>query len=579
MRKFYFLLAGLFFTLFSFAQSANQVNFTFTVNPIDNQVTFTNTSILQSDSLPKKAFWSLGDGTSTIMTPLSNLFHYYQTSGTYTVCLKIYRYNNANWSDSTLLGDVCKVVTIQQTCLAGFQWRDTFMGNPPTRFVQFNGFGQNNANSAIKEVCWNFGDGSDTCILASPTNAYPLYIHHSYASNGSYNVCIRVKFNNGCVAEKCDTIRLNSTPIIADSCAANFVTQPITATPLGRKFVAQPWHNKGKKPVLVCWQFGDGKDTCIQYAASYTGDYWVEHRFAQASQYNACVKIRYEGGCEKTTCNVIQISAPTPPQDSCTASVNEVATSPSNLERKFYVGLMQNKVAEKICWTFGDGTDTCIILSTPFNPQQLSVAHLYPAPGNYTVCAKVFYAGGCVVQRCKQTSIPLSSTNICGGYMTDSAASVNTIRFKGTGIHAPNDYVVSYGWILGDGTTATGQVVNHTYNVTGRYNVCLIIRTNSGCETKICKAVNVASGNQAQLILTPNPVITILNATFHSTLQQTMTVKIFNANGVAIKNYTLNAMVGANNWTFSDVGTLPTGIYSVTVQSPNQFASATFFKQ
>lgn len=573
MRKIVFLFAGLLSGLLTLAQPANQVNFTFVVNASNNSVYFSDSSVLQPDTLPKKAYWNFGDGTMAIISPSSNISHVYTTAGTYTVCLKIYKYNYANSNDSTLLGDICKNVTIQSTCLAAFQWYDSLTLNPLTHHVRFFGSNFSSGNNPISEVCWIFGDGTDTCIKATPGAVPPLNIDHKYYQNGNYNACIRIKFDGGCVAEKCMVLSLR------DTCAANYAIQPITATPLGRKFIAQPWHGQNKKPVRICWDFGDGKDTCIQYPANYTGDYWVEHRYAQAGQYNTCLKILYEGGCEKTKCNLLQVSSPTPPQDSCTASVNEVAASLSNLERKFHVGLMQNKVAEKICWTFGDGTDTCIILSNPFNPLQLSVTHLYPAPGNYTVCAKVFYAGGCMVQRCKQTSISLSSTNICGGYITDSAVSANTIRFKGTGIHAPNDYVVSYGWIFGDGTTGTGQAATHTYNVTGRYNVCLIIRTNSGCETKICKAVNVAGGNQAQLILAPNPVTTILNATFHSTLQQTMTVKIFNANGIAVRAYTRNAMVGTNSWTFSDVGTLPTGVYSATVQSPNQFASATFFKQ
>jgi PKD repeat protein len=259
--------------------------------------------------------------------------------------------------------------------------------------------------------------------------------------------------------------------------------------------------------------------------------------------------------------------------------MNEVAVSAASLERKFYVGLMQNRVAEKLCWTFGDGTDTCIILSSPLNVQQLMITHRYPAPGNYTICAKITYAGGCTVQRCRPVSISLPYTNLCGGYITDSAISVNTIRFKGSGIHPPADYVTAYTWNFGDGTTATGQTVTHTYAVAGRYNVCLSMRTASGCETRICKAVGAASNSQPQLILTPNPVTTVLNATFVSLLQQTITIRIYNANGIMVRSYVRTASLGTNNWAFSDVSTLPVGVYSMIVQSANQFATAIFFKQ
>lgn len=578
MRKIYFLLASFFCGLFSNAQSTNQVSFTFSVNTPNNVVTFTNTSILQPDSLPKRAFWNFGDGNKAVVSALSNVTHQYTNAGTYTVCLRIFRYNNANWSDSTLLGEVCKNVTIQQTCTAGFQWADSITTNPLAHYVKFYGFGNSNNNKPIREVCWNFGDGTDTCIQVVPGTVPPMNVVHKYSQNGTYNACIRIKYDGGCVAEKCNTIVLNG-PSLADSCTANYMVQPNLAMPLARKFFAQPWHNKGKKPVRICWTFGDGKDTCVQYPANYTGDYWVQHNYSQYGNYEVCVIIKYDGGCEKRKCSLIQVNSPTPPQDSCRMELNEAAVNVSSLERKFYVGLMSNRVAEKICWTFGDGTDTCVILSNPVNPQQLMISHRYPAPGNYTVCAKVFYAGGCIVQRCRQVSVSLPHTNICGGYVTDSAISTNTIRFKATAILAPNDNVTSYGWLFGDGTSGTGQTVSHTYAATGRYNVCLVIRTASGCETKICKPLSVAGNNQPQLVLMPNPVTTVLNAIFHSTLQQQVTVKIFNANGIMVRSYVRSAVVGANNWNFSDVGTLPTGVYSVVVQSPNQFATAIFFKQ
>jgi PKD repeat protein len=577
MRQICLLLAGFFCGFLSFAQtSTNQVSFTYSINTTYNVVTFNNTSVLQPDSL-RRAFWHFGNGAVGVTGALAGITYAYNAPGTYQVCLKIYKYNPANAADSVLIGAQCKSVTLQSTCAADFFSRDS-INSGGLRLMQFTAAPTSNTNSGIKEICWNFGDGTDTCIQATSATAVPLTIVYGYAASGSYNVCLRVKYNNGCVAEKCKTVTI-ATPTIGDSCSANFTVGPVSATPLGRKFFAQVGHNKGKKPVRICWTFGNGKDTCIQYPANYTGDYWVEHKYAQYGQYEVCVNIKYEGGCEKKKCNLIQVNAPAPPQDSCMLQVSEAAVNIASMERKFYVGLMPNRTAEKICWTFGDGTDTCIVLANPLNAQQLVVTHRYPAPGTYTVCAKVFYEGGCVVQRCRPVTISLPHTNICGGYFTDSAMSANTIRFKANAILAPTDNVVSYGWLFGDGTSATGQTVNHTYNATGRYNVCLVIRTRSGCETKICKPLNVAGNNQPQLILTPNPVTTVLNATFHSTHQQQVTIKIFNANGIMVKSYVRNAVVGANNWTFSDVATLPTGVYSVIVQSGNQLATAIFFKQ
>ncbi|RYF85108.1 MAG: PKD domain-containing protein [Chitinophagaceae bacterium] len=540
MRKIYLLLACFFYSLFTQAQtSINQVNFTFVSDPLTNNITFTNTSVLQGDGI-RKAYWYFGDGGSAVTAPLSGAVHHYNATGTYQVCLKIYKYNPNNLADSILLGSECKSVLLEQHCNAGFQWADSVVTNPLAHYLKLYGSGSNNANKVIKAVCWNFGDGTDTCILATPGTTPPLNIVHKYTQSGTYNVCIRVTFDGGCVAEKCNSIKLNA-PVVADSCAANYTIQNILVTRLGRKFIAQPWHSNNKKPVRICWTFGDGKDTCIQYATSYSGDYWVEHKYAQYGQYEVCVIIKYDGGCEKRKCNPVVIASPMPPADTCTLDLSETTANPANLERKFYVGLMQNRRAEKICWTFGDGTDTCVILNNPVSPLQLMVVHHYPAPGNYTICAKVYYAGGCTAQRCKPVVISVPQSNVCGGYFADSLISTNTFRFKGNGIHNPTDYVTSYNWTFGDGTSAAGQVTTHSYASAGRYSVCLTIRTNSGCETRICKPVAAAGNVQPQLVLTPNPVVNVLNAMFISQFQQMVTVKIYNASGVAIRStsYTL----------------------------------------
>lgn len=577
MRKFYTMLAFVFIAILAKAQSVPNVNFTFAPDPLTNNVVFTNTSSTLGDGV-KKAYWYFGDGTSQMTGALDGATHHYSVAGTYQVCLKIYRYPT-NSNDSVLIGPECKSVTLQQTCRAEFQYHDSISTNPLIHHVTFNGTGSNNANKIPLQICWNFGDGTDTCISATAgTSITPfLNIKHNYTQNGTYNVCLKIRYDGGCVAEKCLAVVLAG-PTIADSCSANFTINPILATPLGRKFIAMPWHSNNKKPVRICWTFGDGKDTCIQYSTTYTGDYWVEHKYANYGQYEVCVTIKYDGGCEKRKCNQVQITQPVT-TDTCYFELNEAPVSAAGLERRFYVGLMANRRAEKICWNFGDGTDTCVILSNPVNPQQLMITHHYPGPGNYQVCAKVYYVGGCVATRCRVVSISVPQNNLCGGYMSDSTISVNTIRFKGTGIQNANDYVTSYAWTFGDGTTGSGQVINHTYGSPGRYSVCLFMRTNLGCETKICKQVNVQGNSQPQLILAPSPVVNALTAIFYSLFQQTVTVKIYNANGVMVKSYVKNANVGSNTWTFTDVATLPTGVYSVIVQSPNQFATAIFFKQ
>lgn len=569
MRKLY-LLTTLFLGLVLQSKSQDLVNFNYHIG-INNNVEFMNLSQVLNDG-PRKAFWYFGDGTSQVTAPLANAFHHYNTAGTYTACLKIYKYSSN--TDSVLTGQKCKTFTIgsattPDSCKANFSNNATSINGLSQTFAALP---WHNNNKKPERICWTFGDGSDTCINYNPALSNNYAVHHTYSQPGQYNVCVKIKYQGGCEAHYCRMITTGG-----EICRSDFTTDSVSSSTLTKHFSAQPWHVQNKKPVKICWTFGDGTSECKQYAVTHTGPYSISHTYAQPGQYNVCVKIFYDGGCESQKCKPVSVLNPAP-VDSCRVSVFEYPTNSNALARKFYASLMPNRVAERICWYFGDGTDTCYNLSNPVSPQSLMVEHRYPAPGVYRVCVKVKYAGGCEAIKCREVVIRPNST-VCGGYMTDSLVGPRTYKFKGFSIMNPNDHVISWRWTFGDGTSATGQEVSHTYINAGSYEVCLYIKTDKGCETRICKRVTTIGGNNhAQLQLTPNPVVTVLHAMFLSTRQEQVTIKIYNSNGVVVRSYTRNAIPGANNWSFPDVATLPAGAYSMIVMSPHQLANAVFFK-
>jgi hypothetical protein len=73
---------------------------------------------------------------------------------------------------------------------------------------------------------------------------------------------------------------------------------------------ALPSNSQNRKPARICWSFGDGRDTCINYPENYAGLYLVGHRYLQPGQYEVCVKILYYGGCEARNCKNIIIPPP-----------------------------------------------------------------------------------------------------------------------------------------------------------------------------------------------------------------------------------------------------------------------------
>jgi PKD repeat protein len=55
----------------------------------------------------------------------------------------------------------------------------------------------------------------------------------------------------------------------------------------------------------------------------------------------------------------------------------------------------------------------------------------------------------------------------------------------------------TYTWKFGDGSTANGKVVSHTYAVSGTYNVTLTVTDANGTNAKVRSIVVAAVGNHA----------------------------------------------------------------------------------
>jgi PKD repeat protein len=518
---------------------------------------------------PKTIYWKFGDGKDTTINYPENytgsylVRHTYREPGQYEVCIKILYYGGCE-------ARKCKEVNVGQFCRADFEKIAISATNNPLD-VYYKALPWHSQNKKPKHICWKFGDGSDTCISYPENYNGPYAVRHQYDRPGNYEVCVKIIYAGGCEARKCKDI------YVGESCRADFERLPISTTnnPLHVALKALPWHANDKKPKQICWKFGDGKDTCINYPENYDGQYIVHHKYDRPGNYEVCVKITYYGGCEARKCKSIKVEAP----GDCRVKLFELTQSITSLTRGFFASpwSSENRRPVRICWYFGDGTDTCIQITpgTLLWPQ-LFIRHTYPAPGVYRACVKILFEGGCIASDCDEVVIR-PTTNVCGGFMTDSLLSPRTFKFKGFAIHNPDDPVVSYRWTFGDGSAATGREVTHQYNAPGTYEVCLTIKTQRGCVTRICKPLHVPGNTQSVLQVSPNPVLTTMNVLFYSTHNEPVVIKVVNGYGVVVRTWTRNASQGANNWSF-DVSGLGAGAYTLYVQSPNQLSSQLFIK-
>ena len=526
------------------------------------------TAITDAQKRPEKICWNFGDGKDTcIQYSNSNtgpyfVYHTYTNNNTTAeVCIRILYQGGCESKN-------CKVVLTgaSDNCRADFE---KINSNSNSIVSYFRASPWHNREKKPARICWIFGDGKDTCIQYPENYTGQYAVSHKYAAAHNYQVCLSILYHGGCESKKCKEITTAS----PDSCRADFEKISTNSNSIATYFRALPWHNKEKKPARICWIFGDGKDTCIQYPENYSGQYAVSHKYAAAHIYQVCVSILYHGGCQSKKCKEVSIEKI---PDACTVNIFESAGSNTNLTRGFYaLGSINNdRKIERTCWGFGDGTDNCVMATTS-SPGNF-IMHTYPAPGVYKTCVKIFFAGGCTAYYCREVIVK-NTSNICGGYMTDSLISRLTYKFHGQGI-SNNNAAMNYYWSFGDGTNITGQNATHTYAQAGQYEVCLTIKTNEGCETHICKKIAVEGSRQSTLELSPNPVIEILHVLFWSNRNEPVAIKILNSNGSVVKSSQKNVSYGSNAWDFNLSG-LQAGIYSIVVQSANQQASGIFFKR
>ncbi|MBK6818507.1 MAG: PKD domain-containing protein [Bacteroidetes bacterium] len=403
----------------------NGVNYTST--QVGNQVSF-------SPSLPvgyvvNTNYWTFGDGgTSNVANPT----HTYANNGSYTACMVVSGTTPNNgffqctWCDSILIG-------MNVPCNASFI--STTSGNTVAFTNTATGPGM------ITGYAWTFGDGG-TSTAPNPT--------HTYANNGSYNVCLTITGIDNNITYTCTwcdsvTVGNNINPCnnitYTTTQVGNAVTFAMNA-PVGYNFSS------------YAWTFGDGGTSNVANPT---------HTYATAGWYYACVTVSgYVSGVNLqftcTYCDSIFIpnNAPCNASFTSTTSGNTVAFTNTATGPGMITGY---------AWTFGDGGT-----STAPNP-----THTYANNGTYNVCLTITGIDNNITYTCTWCDSVTVGNNInpCNNisYMTTQIG--NAVTFNAV---VPVGFVpTTYYWTFGDGGTSNVAIPTHTYLNNGWYNACLVI--------------------------------------------------------------------------------------------------------
>lgn len=89
--------------------------------------------------------------------------------------------------------------------------------------------------------------------------------------------------------------------------------------------------------------------------------------------------------------------------------------------------------------------------------------------------------------------INVRAQNNCHALFAYNILADGAVSFKDSSF--TNEPVISYTWQFGDGTSATGDYLTHTFNGPGPYLVCLSIHTMDSCYSTFCDTLYFGSNN------------------------------------------------------------------------------------
>ena len=283
---------------------------------------------------------------------------------------------------------------------------------------------------------------------------------HYYSENGTYNVTLQVSDGDGGTDTDTTTVTVEpdtEPPVVGfttDRRSVNDKTVAFDATA----------SSDNARIVGYQWDFGDGATT--------TGP-TPTHTYDDPGDYNVTLTVTDSAGYE-TTVNVSIAIENVPPTADAGENQTIFAGEPLTLDAS---GSIEGDVSDTLSyeWTFDDGNAT--------ETSDPTVDHIYSENGTYNVTLQVSDSdGGTDTDNVTVTVEPDTEPPVADAVTTQTTATNKTIGFNGSG-SGDNARIVGYQWDFGDGTTAAGPEVSHTYDDPGDYNVTLTVTDSASYET------------------------------------------------------------------------------------------------
>ncbi len=321
-------------------------------------ITFSSAGSTDPDGSIVAYDWDFGDGNAaTGPSPT----HTYVSEGTFTVSLTVTDDRGATDTAST-------TATITPAPLPpGANAGGPYSGIVGA-IVNFDGTGSNDPDGTITSYAWDFGDGG------SATGPSPS---HSYSVDGIFTVTLTVTDNDGLTGTDSTTATINpaggNTPPVARANGPYSGTEGSAV-----QFSSSGSMDPDGMITSFAWDFGDGATSSAENPM---------HTYVAAGTYTVTLTVTDDAGDQSSDTTMATIEA---------IVVNTPPTADANGPYSGFVGesvVFDGSASSdadgtivRYDWDFGDGTAVEDAGPAP--------AHVYSAPGDYTVMLTVFDDAG-----------------------------------------------------------------------------------------------------------------------------------------------------------------------------------------
>jgi PKD repeat protein len=308
-------------------------------------------------------------------------------------------------------------------------------------------FNASSSSASNGTYAWDFGDG---------TTGAGVSITHQFNRAAMFTVVLTVTNDRGQSSSASRTINVSAA---LPPQSAAFTFSPITpAINQNVLFTAS-----GAASVVggtFAWDFGDGG---IGSGATAT------HQYPRAGTFSVTLRVSSTVGQTATSSRNITVSANLPG-----GSANFVfsPTTPGVNDTVFFNASQSLAANASFSWDFGDGSTGSGITTT----------HQFSRPGTYTVVLTVRNDLGQAASTTRTVNVSATGSQLVAAFTfspTDPTISLNT----NTVIFDARDSssnATKWEWDFGDGSTSSGQRVNHTFSRAGTWVVRLTISDDDG---------------------------------------------------------------------------------------------------